>query len=59
VWAREPEPFLTRIDAATGAATRVVDAPYGAGDVLVDGDRVWTSDSEANVLVRLTIPVAP
>ena len=55
---REAEPFLTRVDAATGAKTRIVSAPYGPGDVLVEGDRVWTSDSENSVLVRLTIPAS-
>ncbi len=58
VWVREVEPFLTRVDAATGAKTRVVSAPYGPGDVLVDGDQVWTSDNEGSVLVRLTIPAS-
>ncbi len=56
VWVRGEDPFLTRVDAATGATTWIVSAPYGAGDVLVDRDRVWTSDNEGNVLVRLTIP---
>ncbi len=56
VWVRGDDPFLTRVDAATGARTRIVSAPFGAGDVLVEGDRVWTSDNEGNILVRLTIP---
>jgi outer membrane protein assembly factor BamB len=58
VWVRESSPFLTRVDAATGASTRIVSAPYGPGDVLVEGDRVWTSDNEGSVLVRLTIPAS-
>jgi hypothetical protein len=58
VWVRGDDPFLTRIDASTGARTRIVSAPYGAGDVLVDGDRVWTSDNEGSLLVRLTIPAS-
>ena len=58
VWVREVSPFLTRVDAATGASTRIVSAPYGPGDILVEGDRVWTSDNEGSVLVRLTIPAS-
>jgi hypothetical protein len=59
VWVRRADPFLTRIDAATGAQTRVISAPFdNGGDVLVDGAYVWVSDP-ANVVVRLDIPAAP
>jgi outer membrane protein assembly factor BamB len=56
VWVRTEEPFLTRVDAATGSQTQIISAPFGPGDVLVDGDRVWATDVEGNILLRLTIP---
>jgi hypothetical protein len=53
---RQAAPFLTRIDAETGTQTRVITAPHGSGDVVVEGDRVWTTDVEGDALLRLTIP---
>ena len=59
VWVRRFDPFLTRIDAATGAQTRVISAPFeNGGDVLVDGDHLWVSDP-ANVVLRLDVPPGP
>ena len=56
VWVHRFDPFLTRIDAATGAQTRVISAPFeNGGDVLVDGAYLWVSDP-ANVVLRLEIP---
>ena len=58
VWVRQERPFLTRIDAKTGTQTHVITAPHGAGDVVVQGERVWASDVEGNSLLRLTIPTS-
>ena len=60
VWVRRVDPFLTRIDGASGAVTRIVSAPWGgAGDVIADGDRLWASDVDGQVVVRLDLPVGP
>jgi streptogramin lyase len=57
VWVRRIAPFLTRVDGATGAQTRVISAPYrSGGDVLVDGAYLWASDFDERILVRLEIP---
>jgi DNA-binding beta-propeller fold protein YncE len=56
VWVRQENPFLIRVDATTGAQTRVITAPHGSGDVVVDGTRIWASDVEGNSLIRLTVP---
>ncbi len=57
VWVRRVDPFLTRVDGATGAQTRVISAPYrSGGDVLVDGAYLWASDFDARMLIRLEIP---
>ena len=57
VWVRRVDPFLTRVDGATGAQTRVISAPYrSGGDVLVDGAYLWASDFDARLLIRLEIP---
>lgn len=60
VWVRRVDPFLTRVDATTGAQSRVISAPLdGGGDVLFDGTYVWVSDLEHGVVVRLEIPAGP
>lgn len=60
VWVRRVDPFLTRVDAVTGAATRVISAPFrSGGDVLVDGAYLWASDFDARMLIRLEIPGGP
>jgi hypothetical protein len=56
VWVRQADPFLVRVDGASGAQSRVISAPYGAGDVIAVGDQLWTSDYEEGVLLRLTVP---
>jgi hypothetical protein len=57
VWVRRIDPFLTRVDASTGAATRVISAPFrSGGDVLVDGAYLWASDFDDRMLVRLQVP---
>jgi hypothetical protein len=57
VWVRRIDPFLTRVDAATGAVTRIISAPFrSGGDVLVDGAHLWASDFDDRMLVRLEIP---
>jgi hypothetical protein len=57
VWVRRIAPFLARVDAGSGAVTRVVSAPFDSGgDVIVDGDHVWATDFDARILVRLEIP---
>ena len=55
VWVRRDDTFLTRLD-PSGAKTRVITAPYLGGDVVVTGDRIWTSDNENGFVVRLTVP---
>ncbi len=60
VWVRQVDPFLTRVDAATGSPTRVISAPFqSGGDVIVDGAYLWASDFDARLLVRLEIPSGP
>jgi virginiamycin B lyase len=60
VWVRRVDPFLTRVDASTGYATRVISAPFrSGGDVVVDGDHLWASDFDARVLIRLEVPTGP
>jgi hypothetical protein len=57
VWVRRIDPFLARVDAASGAVTRVISAPFDSGgDVIVDGAHVWATDFDARMLVRLEIP---
>lgn len=57
VWIRRIDPFLTRIDAASGAITAVVTAPFEeGGDVVVDGDHLWASTLHDSVVVRLEVP---
>lgn len=56
VWVREVEPFASRID-ATGRTTRVISAPYKTGgDILADGDHLWTSDVDERLVIRLELP---
>jgi hypothetical protein len=59
VYVRRISTYLTRIDAATALVTHTLTVPFddgmfdGGGDVIgVDG-ALWTSDSEAGVVVRL------
>ena len=60
VWVRKLDPFLTRVDAATGASTRVISAPFrSGGDVLADGAHVWVADFDARMLIRLEVPTGP
>ena len=60
VWVRRVDPFLTRVDAVTGALTRVISAPFrSGGDVLVDGAYLWASDFDDRLLVRLEVPKGP
>ena len=57
VWVRRIDPFLAHVDAASGALTRVISAPFDSGgDVLVDGAHVWATDFDARMLVRLEVP---
>ncbi len=57
VWVRRIDPFLARVDATSGAVTRVINAPFDSGgDVIVDGPYVWATDFDARVLLRLEIP---
>lgn len=57
VWIRRIDPFLTRIDAASGAINAVVTAPFEeGGDVIVDGDHVWASTLHDSVVIRLEVP---
>jgi hypothetical protein len=57
VWVRGVGRFLTRVDAKTGAQTRVIDAPFrSGGDVLVDGAYLWATDFDERLVLRLEIP---
>jgi hypothetical protein len=59
VWVRRIDPFLTRVDGATGAQTRVISAPYrSGGDVLADGAYLWATDFDERLVLRLEIPGA-
>jgi hypothetical protein len=59
VFVRRISTYLTRIDPATGFVTHTLKVPLdvgpfdGGGDVVGFGDWLWTSDSEAGVVVRL------
>lgn len=55
VWVLRFDPFLTRVDAATGGQTRVISGPDHGGDVLTEGDYLWASDP-VDLIRRLEIP---
>ena len=60
VWVRRIDPFLTRIDAATGEITHVISAPFtDGGDVAVEADHLWATAGDEGVLVRLDLPAGP
>ena len=50
---------MTRVDAASNAVTRIVTAPYtGGGDILADGDHVWSTGYQERIVVRMSIPTS-
>jgi len=57
--AQTPSNAMTRVDGATNTVTRVVTAPYtGGGDILVDGDYVWSTGYQERIVVRMTAPTS-
>lgn len=59
VYVRRISTYLTRIDAATSLVTHTLTVPQDVGpfdrggDVIGFGGALWTSDSEAGIVVRL------
>jgi streptogramin lyase len=50
IWVRATDPFLVRIDPATGNVIETIDVPRGSDDVAVAFGSVWTTSEHGQVL---------
>ena len=58
VWIRKFDPFLTNVD-ASGAIRHTISAPFKTGgDVVRDGEHLWTSAIDDRLVIRLDVPAA-
>lgn len=56
VWVRKRDPFLSRVD-PDGSIHDVISAPFQTGgDVIGDGEHVWTTAIDDRLVIRLDVP---